>query len=171
MEEIWKDISNFEGLYQISNYGNVRSVTRTIKTPKCDQTWQGVKIKSFDNGRGYQVVHLRKDGKRYVKYVHRLVVESFIGFIGKNDINHKDFNRANNNLNNLEIVTRKENIIYSKKAGKYENFYKTKYLRCKEKYDLIKENIIQDYNNGMPISKIEKKYQVNHKTLKKYNYI
>lgn len=172
MKEIWKDVKNFEGLYKVSNLGNVKSVKREIISEKrTNQKWAEKNIKPFNNGYGYLVVHLRKNGKRYVRYIHRIVIESFVGDIGNNDINHKDFNRKNNILSNLEILTRKENINYSKKAGKYDELYAKKNLKNKQKYDGLKDKINEDIKNGIPIIKIEKKYKVNHKTLKKYGYI
>lgn len=172
MKEIWKDVKNFEGLYKVSNLGNVKSVKREIISEKrTNQKWAEKNIKPFDNGYGYLVVHLRKNGKRYVRYIHRIVIESFVGNIGNNDINHKDFNRKNNILSNLEILTRKENINYSKKAGKYDELYVKRSLKNKQKYDGLKDKINEDIKNGIPIIKIEKKYKVNHKTLKKYGYI
>lgn len=172
MQEIWKDIKNFENYYQISNYGNVKSKDRNIveKGTKNIQKWKGQMLKPFDNGSGYLTVHIRKNGKRYVKYVHRLVAEAFIGDITNCDINHKDFNRKNNELSNLEITTRKDNINYSKKAGKYDNLYKSRTCKALKKYEKMKKDILQDIKNGIPIYKIEKKYNVNHKTLKKYGY-
>ena len=172
MEEIWRDVKGFEGLYQVSNLGNVKSVEREIISEKrTNQKWTERKLKPCDNGRGYLVVHLRNNGKRYVRYVHRLVIESFVGEIGDNDINHKDFNRKNNCLNNLEILTRKENINYSKNAGKYNELYQKRFLKTKERYDNLKDKMLEDIKNGISIREIEKKYKVNHKTLKKYGYI
>lgn len=171
MEEIWKDIKDFEGLYQVSNYGNVKSIDRKIIEKNNDiQFWKGKKLKPFNNGNNYLTVHLKKDGKRYVKYIHRLVAETFIGNIKNKDVNHKDFNRKNNNINNLEICSRKENILYSKNNGKYEKVYIQKVQKTKERYNELKEDIIKDMENGLSIRKIEKKYNVNHKTLKKYGY-
>lgn len=145
MKEIWKDIKNFENFYKISNYGKIKSVDRTIKTKNGKvQRWKGKNINGNDNGNGYLVVHLRKNGKRYVKYIHRLVIETFIGEIGNNDINHKDFNRKNNKLDNLEILSRKENINYSQNAGKYETLYKNRTTKTKDKYNLIINKIKED---------------------------
>lgn len=171
LKEIWKDILGFEDYYQVSNLGNVRSKDRIIIEKTNDiQNWKGQMLKPFDNGSGYLTVHIRKNGKRYVKYVHRLVAEAFIGDTTNYDINHKDFNRKNNRLDNLEITTRKENINYSIKAGKYINLYKQRLEKTIQKYNNVKDNIINDIKNGIPIYKIEKKYGVNHKTLKKYGF-
>ena len=174
MEEIWKDIKDFEELYQVSNLGRVRSKERVILTQKNKEIYQkwGSKIlKPFDNGRGYLTVHLKKQSKRYVKYVHRLVAEAFLGSTINMDINHKDFNRTNNSIDNLEIVTRKENIDYSKKANRYDNVYLKRIEITKQRYNKLKRAIERDLKNGIPVYKIEKIYRVNHSTLRKYGYI
>lgn len=114
--EIWKDIRGYEGIYQISNHGRVKSIDRRVRNHKCGAT-RTIKehiIHSTDNGNGYQIVGLRGNGKRKNFYVHRLVAEHFIEKPdGKEYINHMDYNRANNNVANLEWCTQKENMVYS----------------------------------------------------------
>ena len=106
MDEIWKDIPEYEGLYQVSNLGRVKSL------PKYNQYIE--KIMKFTTRSGYHNLILRKNGERKSKQVHRLVAEAFIPKTeGKDIVNHKDFNRKNNNVNNLEWVTQKENINWS----------------------------------------------------------
>lgn len=98
MEE-WKDIKGFEGLYRISNFGRVYSVRA------------GKVMRPFDNG-GYYRVHLCKNGKSVKKLVHVLVAQHFIGekpFDGA-QVNHKDLNKKNNHVENLEWVDGRENV-------------------------------------------------------------
>lgn len=99
INEIWKDIPGYEGLYQVSDYGRVRSL------------WYGkIKVLKPGNHRGYYVVKLCKNGKKKHHSIHRLVVETFIGPIPKRMVvNHKNENKLDNRLDNLEIVTPKEN--------------------------------------------------------------
>lgn len=105
--EVWKDIKGFEGQYQISNTGKVRSIVFRNNTAERER----IKILTpTDNGNGYLIVRLR--GKNY--YIHRLVASAFIdrdhdGLV----VNHKDYNRKNNDVNNLEWITQKQNIEYS----------------------------------------------------------
>lgn len=106
MTEIWKDIIGYEGLYQVSNTGKVRSInykhTGVIK-----------ELLPGNSGSGYLIVFLCKEGKRKKFLLHRLVVESFIGEIPKGLIvNHKDENKHNNYVENLEICTYKYNLNY-----------------------------------------------------------
>jgi len=164
MKEIWRIIKNFEN-YEVSNLGKVRNTI--FKNNICEKKKNKI-LKNSDNGTGYLAVQLRKDGKKYVKYIHRLVAEAFIGDIKGMDVNHKDFNRKNNNVNNLEICTRLENIRYSIKGGKYKNIKK---YNAKEKVKKIKLNIIEDFKSGMLKQEIYKKYKVDGRTLKKYGVI
>lgn len=112
--EIWKDISNFKGYYQISNYGRVRSLTRFdgIRERK------GQMIKPILKSNGYLQVGLRKKGKRKYMGVHRLVAQHFLdNHENKSQVNHIDCNKQNNNVTNLEWVTPRENLIHAHKNG------------------------------------------------------
>ena len=120
--EVWKDIRGYEKYYQISNLGRVRSLDRIIKDEKNNRTFniKGKIITPTDNGNGYLIIGLRKNGKRNNKYIHRLVAEAFLDKCdGQEYINHIDFNKKNNNISNLEWCTQKENINYSIKKGRY----------------------------------------------------
>ncbi len=126
MEEIWKDIKDYEGYYQISNFGNVRSVDRyvTQEMPqnKCMATrlLKSVPLKVTTRKLGYQVVEFNKDNKRKVFYIHRLVADAFIDNPdNKQEVNHKDYNPSNNHVENLEWTTHKENSLYSVEGGRH----------------------------------------------------
>ena len=117
--EEWRDISGFEGLYQVSNNGKVRSLNRIYLQRSSTggmmtKRYYGKELSPEDNGSGYLVVHLRKCGKRTSRHVHRLVAEAFIpktnhGLV----VNHKDYNKKNNKVSNLEWTTQRENVIHS----------------------------------------------------------
>lgn len=106
--EAWEDIAGYEGIYQVSSLGKVRSLDR-IETHK--SRWgnsaafshKGRVLKQKTTNNGYKVVYLNKTGKTDYKLVHRLVATAFL----QNDanlpcVNHKDCNTANNSVNNLE---------------------------------------------------------------------
>ncbi len=103
MKEVWKDIPGYEGYYQVSNKGRIRSLDR-IKIIK------GQILKQMDNGRGYKKVTLCKNGRYKQTYAHRLVGKVFLdNEENKRTINHKDGDKSNNKVNNLEWATYSEN--------------------------------------------------------------
>ena len=108
MKEIWKDIKDFEGLYQVSNLGNVRRIkfiNNKIEKEKITMLKPNKNI--------YLQVMLCKNGKTKRKNVHRLVAETFIDNPNNYDcVNHKDENKHNNSINNLEWCTRIYNMNY-----------------------------------------------------------
>ena len=119
--EIWKDIKEFEGYYQVSDKGNVRSVTRHDGVHERI----GQPIKSVLKYNGYLQVGLRKHNKRKYISVHRLVAIHFIDNPkNKPQVNHIDCNKQNNNINNLEWVTSKENLYHAKINGLRNNIPK-----------------------------------------------
>lgn len=105
--EIWKDIEGYEGLYQVSNLGRVKS--KKYNKEKM--------LKPYTNSGGYSVVGLRKDGKTKFFRVHRLVAKAFIPNPdpeNKTQVNHKnEFDKKNNCVENLEWVTPSENTNYA----------------------------------------------------------
>jgi hypothetical protein len=103
MEEIFKPVLNYEGLYEVSNQG----VIRNVKTGKT--------LKPACNYKGYPVVSLYKDGEPRSFLVHRIVWMAFFGSIPNNlQINHINEVKTDNRLENLECVTAAENIRWSK---------------------------------------------------------
>lgn len=123
--EQWKAIKGYEGLYQVSNTGKVRSLNY-----KCSG-----KIKELspgDNGLGYLQVNLYKEGKCKRFKVHRLVVQAFIGEIPKGlVVNHKDENPQNNNVDNLEICTYEYNNNYGTRNERLSASMKGNKNACK----------------------------------------
>ena len=113
MKEIWKDVIGFEGLYEVSNMGNVKSVDRYVKG-KYENSLKLMKGKNMrlkKNREGYLAVGLSKCSKQKILLVHRLVWEAFNGNIQEGyQVNHIDENKTNNILSNLNIMTAKENV-------------------------------------------------------------
>jgi len=108
-KEIWKDVSNYEGIYQVSNNGIVRSLNR-----------EGRILTQTKNGKGYPFVYLWKNNSRVMRTVHRLVAKAFIpNPENKYTVNHKNFKKSDNRLENLEWMTMKENILHAVEGGRY----------------------------------------------------
>lgn len=114
--EVWKSIVNYEGLYEISSYGNVRSLDRYMFSKRWnkDQLVKGKDLKPSMAKNGYLRIELTdKDGNRKKHPVHRLVAMAFIPNINNyTQINHIDEDKANNAVSNLEWCTAKYNINY-----------------------------------------------------------
>ena len=110
--EIWRDVKNYEGLYQVSNYGRVKSFY-----------YANGKILSggFDTGR-YSMMHIIKGKHSKTILLHKMVLGAFILNVdNKREINHKDGNKENNCVWNLEWATRKENMQHAAKMGLIRN--------------------------------------------------
>lgn len=132
--EIWKDIPGYEGLYQVSTLGRVKSLSRQNMSQRYHNKGYCVKekiLKARKRGkqRNYYSVALFKDGLRIEHSVHRLVM---LTFVGKSNltVNHIDENTLNNTLSNLEYLSNADNIRYSKckKVNQYtlnKEFIKT----------------------------------------------
>lgn len=106
--EIWKDVIGYEDLYQVSSFGRVRS-----KTKNCIIQQRELKLRY-----GYLEVRFYVNGKTIPKRVHRLVAEAFIeNPNGYTDVNHKDEDKKNNHVENLEWCTRSYNTRYGKRSN------------------------------------------------------
>ena len=123
-EEIWKDVKGYEGLYQVSNLGRVKSLNK--KSRHSTGSFRNIKSRILKKGVGnyYYQVSLSKDGEAKTRTIHQLVAEAFLSHkpCGYNlVVNHIDFNKLNNNVDNLEIVTHRENTNqkHLKSSSKY----------------------------------------------------
>lgn len=120
--EIWKDIEGFEGLYQVSNFGMVRSVDHYVTQPnphnrKPQQVLRPGKLITFSIGSsGYYQAPLSKGNRKYkTMMIHRIVAKTFVPNPDNLEIvNHKDENKLNNRADNLEWCTTKYNAHYGK---------------------------------------------------------
>lgn len=110
MEEIWKDIAGLEGLYQVSNYGRIKSFRKSNKFFGQQEHY----LKPYIKPNGYESVILYDTERRKYRYlVHRLVAMTFIpNPAGYNAVNHKDENKLNNHVDNLEWCTLAYNNAY-----------------------------------------------------------
>lgn len=141
MKEVWKDIKGYEGLYQVSNLGRIKSLPRkrTIKTER-------ILSPKFNKG-GYLEVALCKNSKYKMCRVHRLVASAFIqNPENKREVNHIDGNKLNNKADNLEWVTPSENIRHA---------FKTGLIQLSE----LQKNRLGDLNRGNPSKNRKKVFQ------------
>ena len=118
MEELWKSIKGYEELYEVSNFGNVRSLDRIIKSRHNGTTIRKGRVLTpfYEEKKGYYQVRLSKNGKNKTFRIHRLVALAFLeNPFNYSDVNHKDEVKTNNKVNNLEWCTRKYNNNYGTK--------------------------------------------------------
>ena len=119
MEEIWKPVDGFEGYYEISNLGNLRSVDKYIRWGRgkgyIKHLPSKILLPSINNS-GYKIYTLSKPGSKLVcRTIHRMVATAFIpNPHNLSDVNHIDEDKNNNIVDNLEWVSHRENVIYSK---------------------------------------------------------
>lgn len=126
-KEIWKPVTDWEGIYKVSNLGRVRSLRRTMTTSSLVKIVVPGKVKVLQiNKNGYAVALLSQRGVRKDKLctVHRLVAREFVeNPLNKPEVNHKDGNKLNNNVSNLEWVSHSENTKHAADTGLYKRRY------------------------------------------------
>lgn len=141
MEEIWKDIPEWEGFYQASTFGRVRSVDRVLMTQNSHgflspREHKGKIISPNTNNRGYLYLCLCKDNNHHwFAKVHRLIAMTFLPNPNHlSDVNHKDGDKLNNKVDNLEWCSHSENQKHALRtglnikpyaAGRYKKSYTT----------------------------------------------
>lgn len=120
--EVWRDVRGYAGMYQVSNLGRVKSLIRQVRAKNgSNSTRRGQILSNCNHPKGYLVVTLWKNGMQDTKLVHVLVAEAFIpNPAHKPEVNHKDTNKKNNKLSNLEWNTGSENIQHSIKHGTFK---------------------------------------------------
>ena len=111
MKEIFKEIENYEGLYQVSNLGRVKSLAKEIVRPIGSYFVEDKILKPLLGSSGYYQVVLYNIKKGKTIRIHQLVAQAFLDYKigGKLVVNHKNFNKLNNQVDNLEVISQREN--------------------------------------------------------------
>lgn len=137
MPERWKDVVGFEGFYEVSNQGRVRSVDREDSRGRF---WPAQILAPGAQPSGHLSVSLSRDGKRTMRKVHRLVLAAFVGPCpeGMEGL-HSDDDPTNNTLPNLRWGTRGENLLDSVRNGRHSGSRKT---HCPQHHPLEAPNLI-----------------------------
>ena len=156
MKEKWVDIKGYEGLYQISNLGNLKTLERDYINNFGYKVHVKEKLMSYSVRSGYYVVVLHKNGARKSKQIHRLVAQHFLNNPeNKPIVNHKDFNIKNNLVSNLEWCTQRENVAWS-----ICNMRKRRIVTTREMYGISLKNKKHKYEVT-----IDRKYYGNFSNL------
>lgn len=134
MEEIWKPINGFVGVYEVSNLGDIKTLERKVNNNGGIKVIKEKILAPKRGYRGYRMVSLRKNGTSFSKRVHSIVAEVFIpNPENKPCVNHIDNNTGNNSTLNLEWVTHKENMEHSAKQGRLNRGEKNRAAKLTEK--------------------------------------
>lgn len=159
--EVWKDIVGYEDQYQVSSFGNVRSKDRTrIARGGCTAPIRGRMRKCKISKAGYMVTNLCKDAIKTHPSVHRLVALAFIpNPTDKPTVNHKDGNKLNNNVTNLEWSTHSEQMQHASDNDLLE-------VRGEPKFSPVFKQKVFDYfeANEISISKLAKLFDISERT-------
>lgn len=114
MNKIWKNIKGFEGLYQVSNYGEIKSLAKKKGWATKGETI----LKQKTTQLGYKTIVLSRNTKPFYLSVHRIVASAFIkNPLSKKQVNHKDGSKINNLYTNLEWATSSENLKHAFRIG------------------------------------------------------
>lgn len=158
MEEIWKDVKGFEGLYQVSNLGRVRSLDRR----KNNQFFCGKILSLAKDKDGYCLVTLNDGKRKKTGRVHRLVALAFIQNPDNlPEINHIDENKENNSADNLEWCSTKYNLTYGSRKGMMVGT-KNNHAKLTEKEVAEIRKIYKKGDLQFGQSALGKKYGVSH---------
>lgn len=165
MKEVWKDVSGYEGLYQVSNMGRVRSFPRNGS-----RTNQEIILRQHKNRKGYSVVCLSKLGMQKLCKVHRLVAMAFIPNIANlPQVNHKDENKQNNCVDNLEWCDVRYNNVYNKRMQKIAQKISRK-VKCLETNIVYNSIAEASRMTGISHSNIVYVCQGTYKQIKGYHF-
>ncbi|MFP7199698.1 NUMOD4 motif-containing HNH endonuclease [Lysinibacillus halotolerans] len=155
-KEVWKDIKGYEGMYQVSNLGRVKSLPRIVQRSNgrnytVKERLLKIRDLKFKGGKKTRKTVRLKSGENKIYLVHRLVAEAFIpNPDALPQVNHIDGNPSNNNVDNLEWVTCKENAIHAYQNG----LMKT--VRKVAKISPLTGDEIETYVSGSEAARIHK---------------
>lgn len=153
---IWKDVPGYQGFYQASNEGEIKSLSRIVKhNLGGDKILRERILKGYVNKYGYRRIELSKNGTSKQYSEHRLIA---LTFLGESDltVNHKDGNKLNNNIDNLEYLSGADNTKHAVETGLIKN-----------NSNIYKTEIIKDYQNGYRLRELESKYKTSHHDIRR----
>ncbi len=155
-EEVWKDVIGYEGLYQVSNFGNVKSLGNEFSRKERF-------LKLSPQSRGYLTVVLQKNATRKTVLAHRLVAEHFIYNIeSKSQVNHIDGDKTHNIVSNLEWVSHRENLDHAIKNNLTLKGEENRNSKLKD-VDVIKiHSLLQ---KGVTTKELSETYSVSYSTI------
>lgn len=158
--EIWENIKGYEGMYQASNLGNVRSLNYK-KTGKVQN------LKPALDPKGYLRTSLMKGGILKTVKVHRVILQTFTDNVNnKPQVNHKNGIKTDNRLDNLEWCNNSENQIHAVKHNLVSYHYGDTHHKVKIMNEILKEIVIKNIN-GVPKRQLAKEYNISRNIFKR----
>lgn len=165
--EIWKDIIEMESFYSVSNYGRIVRKSRPVKTKGGERNLKERYSKLQNNGRGYLALYVKINGKRTLLYIHRLVAMYFLENPFKlPEVNHKDGNKSNNNVDNLEWITREDNQKHASENNLIKKGEACSYSKL-NKNDVLAIRRLYRMNPGFNKCAVARKLNVRDTTIHK----
>lgn len=153
--EYWLPVQGYEGLYEVSDKGRVKSLDRCVAQISKHGTlmtriYHGKILKPRVGSKGYAYLQLSKDGKHKTFKIHRLVAIHFVSGYSENlTVNHKDGNKLNNEASNLEWCTIEDNLLHSRETGlKPENEFGKRSPNFRGTVEVIKDGVTVALLNG-----------------------
>lgn len=132
-DEIWKPVVGYEGLYEVSSMGRIRAPLKQKKNPICGTvTLKPMVLKDHSPGDPYSRIKLCKNGTQHLESVHRIVAKAFLGESPGSHVNHKDLNKRNNRIENLEWVSPGGNIKHAQAHGLFIGRRKKSVVRIED---------------------------------------
>ena len=153
LREIWKEVKGFEGLYQVSNLGRVRSADRI---DRYGRDYKGKILQPATDNLGYLKIGLCNNGDKVSVRLHRLVAEAFISNTNHYKyVNHKDENKQNNKVDNLEWCTAKYNCNYGSRVSRIKDKLNLRVIQfSKDGKEIRRWNSIQEATDTLKIRNI-----------------
>lgn len=165
MTEIWKDVIGYEGLYQISNLGNIKSLDRVLKNRWGNYIRKGA-VMALNMCNRYAAINLFVNWKFKHCKIHRLVAIAFIpNHENKPEVNHINGNRYDNRAENLEWVTTSENELHAYRTGLKKSMYGDKNPAARLSYKKVDEIKKKYSSEKISMSKLAEQYGVSKSTI------